>query len=138
MQCPKCHSENPSDSSFCSKCGTQLPSFTEISSLSTKTYQTPIKELARGSIFAGRYEVVEELGEGGMGIVYKALDKELREPVALKLLKPEIAADEKTIERFRNELKIARKITRMSAECTISTGKKKHTTSLWNMCQVKI
>jgi len=111
MQCPKCHSENPSDSSFCSKCGTQLPSFTEISSLSTKTYQTPIKELARGSIFAGRYEVVEELGEGGMGIVYKALDKELREPVALKLLKPEIAADEKTIERFRNELKIARKIT---------------------------
>jgi len=99
------------NSSFCSKCGTQLPSFTEISSLSTKTYQTPIKELARGSIFAGRYEVVEELGEGGMGIVYKALDKELREPVALKLLKPEIAADEKTIERFRNELKIARKIT---------------------------
>ncbi len=45
-----------------------------------------------------------------MGTVYKALDKELGEEVALKLIKPEIAADEKTIERFKNELKLARKI----------------------------
>jgi serine/threonine protein kinase/tetratricopeptide (TPR) repeat protein len=45
-----------------------------------------------------------------MGTVYKVLDKELGEEVALKLIKPEIAADEKTIERFKNELKLARKI----------------------------
>ena len=45
-----------------------------------------------------------------MGKVYKALDNEIHEEVAIKLLKPEIAADENIIERFRNELKIARGI----------------------------
>jgi len=45
-----------------------------------------------------------------MGKVYKALDKEVNEKIALKLIKPEIAADKKTIERFRNELKFARRI----------------------------
>ena len=45
-----------------------------------------------------------------MGKVYKVLDKKIKEKVALKLIKPEIAADEETIERFRNELKFARKI----------------------------
>jgi len=45
-----------------------------------------------------------------MGRVYKVLDKEVNATVALKLIKPEIAADKKTIERFRNELKIARDI----------------------------
>ncbi|NIM91447.1 MAG: protein kinase, partial [Candidatus Aminicenantes bacterium] len=58
-----------------------------------------------------RYQVIEEIGKGGMGKVYKVLDTELREKVALKLLSPEIAADKETIERFRNELKFARKIT---------------------------
>ena len=45
-----------------------------------------------------------------MGRVYKALDKEINEEVAIKLLKPEIASDASTVERFRNELKFARKI----------------------------
>jgi serine/threonine protein kinase/predicted Zn-dependent protease len=71
---------------------------------------TPKRELAVGSLFAGRYQIIEELGKGGMGRVYKVFDKELQEKVALKLLNPEIAADEKTIERFRNELKMARQI----------------------------
>jgi tetratricopeptide (TPR) repeat protein/tRNA A-37 threonylcarbamoyl transferase component Bud32 len=61
-------------------------------------------------MFAGRYEVIEELGKGGMGKVYKVFDTEIKEKVALKLLKPEIAVDKETIERFRNELKFARKI----------------------------
>jgi len=70
----------------------------------------PLHQLERGSTFAGRYEVIEELGKGGMGRVYKVFDKKIKEAVAMKLLKPEIAADEKTIERFSNELKFARKI----------------------------
>ena len=45
-----------------------------------------------------------------MGKVYRVLDKELKEEVALKLIRPEIASDKKTVERFNNELKLARKI----------------------------
>jgi len=67
-------------------------------------------ELARGTLFAGRYEIIEELGAGGMGRVYRAHDTKLNEEVALKLIKPEIAADKRTVERFRNEIKNARKI----------------------------
>ncbi|OGD18388.1 MAG: hypothetical protein A2W03_06670 [Candidatus Aminicenantes bacterium RBG_16_63_16] len=71
---------------------------------------TSTVELGRGTIFAGRYEVLEELGSGGMGKVYRVLDRKLGEEVALKLIRPEIAANRKTIERFKNELKIARKL----------------------------
>jgi serine/threonine protein kinase/Flp pilus assembly protein TadD len=66
--------------------------------------------LATGTTFARRYQIIEELGRGGMGKVYKVLDTEIKERVALKLLNPEIAADQQTIERFRNELKFARTI----------------------------
>jgi serine/threonine protein kinase/CheY-like chemotaxis protein/Tfp pilus assembly protein PilF len=76
----------------------------------TRTLQTPISQLSRGTTLASRYEVIEELGSGGMGKVYRVLDKKIEEEVALKLLNPEIGVDEKTIERFRNELKFARKI----------------------------
>jgi serine/threonine protein kinase/predicted Zn-dependent protease len=76
----------------------------------TKTIEAPKEELTTGSTFASRYQIIEELGRGGMGRVYKALDKEVNEKIALKLIKPEIARDKKTIERFRNELKFARKI----------------------------
>jgi serine/threonine protein kinase/cytochrome c-type biogenesis protein CcmH/NrfG len=110
MKCSKCQFENPSDSSFCAKCGTQIRPPGEKFFSSTKTLQTPIKELATGTIFAARYEVIEELGKGGMGKVYKVLDRKIKEKVALKLLKPEIASDEETIERFSNELRFARKI----------------------------
>ncbi|HUU51862.1 MAG TPA: protein kinase [Candidatus Heimdallarchaeota archaeon] len=76
----------------------------------TETLVAPSKNLDAGSVFAGRYLILEELGKGGMGSVYKAFDKEVGEKIALKTIKPEIAADEKVIQRFRNELKIARKI----------------------------
>ncbi len=67
-------------------------------------------ELERGTTFAGRYEVIEELGKGGMGKVYKVFDKKIKEVVALKLIRPEISTDAKSIERFNNELRLARKI----------------------------
>ena len=71
---------------------------------------TPREELTMGSTFAGRYQIIEELGHGGMGRVYRALDTKLHEEVGLKLIRPEIALDQKTLERFQNELKLARKI----------------------------
>ena len=78
--------------------------------MATETLKAPIKELTMGSTFAGRYQIIEELGKGGMGRVYKVYDIDIKEKVALKLLKPEIASDRETIERFSNELKYARKI----------------------------
>jgi len=111
MKCSKCNSENPDGTRFCGHCGAQLFPAEEITSAPTETIQAAKKELNTGSTFARRYQVIEEIGKGGMGKVYKVLDTELNEKVALKLLSPEIVADKETIERFRNELKFARKIT---------------------------
>jgi serine/threonine protein kinase/tetratricopeptide (TPR) repeat protein len=105
-QCPKCSAENPDTKQFCGDCGTLL----EADVIHTKTIETPAEELKRGIVFAGRYEIIEELGKGGMGRVYRVEDTKAKEEIAIKLIKPEIAADKKTIERFRNELTTARKI----------------------------
>ncbi len=108
MKCPQCGSENTSDSRFCRSCASPLAEPGEY--ILTETIRAQAKELDSGSVFAGRYQVIEELGRGGMGRVYRVLDKKLGEEVALKLIKPEVASDEKTIQRFRNELRSARKI----------------------------
>ena len=111
ITCPKCHSENPETKQFCADCGTQLiPQSKDVHPGVTETIQTTIQELTTGSTFAGRYQIIEELGKGGMGRVYKVLDTKIKEKIALKLIKPEIATDKETIERFSNELKLARKI----------------------------
>ncbi|MGE5240266.1 MAG: protein kinase domain-containing protein [Bacteroidota bacterium] len=60
---------------------------------------------------ASRYEILDALGEGGMGMVYRVRDRETTEILALKLLRPEIARDPPMIERFKNELRLARRIT---------------------------
>ena len=95
MKCPKCNTDNPETQSFCGDCGTQLLAVEEVSV--TKALETPKEELTTGSLFAGRYQIIEELGKGGMGKVYRALDKKLNEEVALKLIKPEISSDKKTL-----------------------------------------
>ncbi len=108
--CPKCHHDNPPDTLFCGKCATRLDGPGAGVSF-TRTMETPRSEYGRGTVFAGRFEVIEELGAGGMGRVLRAFDKEVGEEVAVKLLHPEIALDKRTVERFRNEIKLARKIT---------------------------
>ncbi len=110
MKCPQCHSDNPDTSRYCSECGTQLIPSEDVPLSHTETLTTPKEKLKRGTVFAGRYEVIDELGKGGMGEVYRVFDNKIGEEVTLKLVRPEIAADRKTIERFRNELKYARKI----------------------------
>jgi serine/threonine protein kinase/Tfp pilus assembly protein PilF len=110
IKCPKCQEDNPSDSKYCKECATPLPPSEEPQASVTKTIETPQEELTRGTVFASRYEIIEELGKGGMGRVYRVEDKKIKEEVALKLIRPEVASDKKTIERFSNELKMARKI----------------------------
>jgi len=118
VKCPKCQTENPESKPFCADCGTKLDASAsgrhqgpEDRASFTRTLETSTDELIRGTIFAGRYEIIEELGAGGMGRVYRAHDTKLNEEVALKLIRPEIGADKRTVERFRNEIKTARKIT---------------------------
>ena len=62
MQCPKCKTENPDESVFCAKCGTQI-SESEEKPLPTQTIEAPREELTTGSTFAGRYQIIEELGK---------------------------------------------------------------------------
>jgi len=111
MRCSRCQFDNPAGTKFCGQCQAPLPypegpqfAPTELAPIS----QT--RELVPGTTFARRYQVIEDLGKGGMGRVYKVLDTEVKEKLALKLLNPEIASDERTIERFRNELKLARTV----------------------------
>jgi len=108
IKCPKCQTDNPDTVKFCGECATPLQPSKDIAV--TETIEAPKEEMTTGSTFAERYQIIEELGKGGMGKVYKVHDTEIKEKVALKLLNPEIAADEKTIERFRNEIRLARKI----------------------------
>jgi len=108
IKCPKCQLDNPETATFCADCGTRLTSLMDISI--TKTIETPVEEYPRGTLFAGRYEIIEELGKGAMGAVYRVEDKKIGQEIALKLINPEVASDKKTIERFRNELKTTRMI----------------------------
>jgi serine/threonine protein kinase/tetratricopeptide (TPR) repeat protein len=67
--------------------------------------------IPNGTRLGSRYEVVQLLGEGGMGSVYKAKDLELDRFVALKVIRPEFALHEEVLRRFKQELILARKIT---------------------------
>ncbi|HEY2547199.1 MAG TPA: protein kinase [Candidatus Acidoferrum sp.] len=67
-------------------------------------------ELVVGTILAGRYEILQLLGQGGMGAVYKARDSELDRFVALKLIRPELARNPEILQRFKQELILARQV----------------------------
>ncbi len=111
IKCMSCQFENPPDTHFCGNCGEPIQFKVEDEGLFAKTLamDTPMIRLDRGTVFADRYEVIEELGRGGMGSVYRVMDKKINEEVALKLIRPDIV-DKKAIERFGDELKYARQI----------------------------
>ena len=83
-KCPNCQHENPSDSKSCTECGAQL----RPDRAGTVTLQNPVQEPAVGGIVSGKYKLLEELGSGGMGIVYKAEQiQPVKRSVALKIIK---------------------------------------------------
>src|SRR4029077_17665624 len=64
-----------------------------------------------GTILADRFEILELLGQGGMGAVYKGRDMELERFVALKLIRPDLASHPEILRRFNQELILAREVT---------------------------
>ena len=64
-----------------------------------------------GQLLGGRYEILQLLGEGGMGAVYKAADRELDRYVALKVIRPELASNPSILARFKQELLLAHQVT---------------------------
>jgi serine/threonine protein kinase/Tol biopolymer transport system component len=105
MKCPKCHSDNPDTKSFCADCGTQLGSPKDIPEV-TKTIETPFPQFSKGTSLVGRYEIITELGKGGMGEVYLAEDTSLKRQVAIKVLPQQFALDKERLARFEREARL--------------------------------
>ncbi len=110
VTCPKCSTENTRDSKFCKTCATSLTAAPEAGVTLTQTLVRPIEELSPGALFAGRYQIIEDLGQGGMGHVFKALDTRTGEKIAVKVLRAGLEADGRSLERFGHELTAARRI----------------------------
>jgi len=127
MQCPVCAAQNPDAATQCAKCraplhpvGSQetlneagVPEDWTVAAPSKSPTPPPTvtEELAPGTLLAGRYEILQLLGRGGMGAVYKAKDRELDRLVALKLIRPDLARNPQMLQRFKQELILARQVT---------------------------
>ena len=122
-RCPGCGVEATDGKRFCAECGASLiasavPTATSVPS-QVPTPQTSSgprdpssgARFLPGAMLAGRYRIVGLLGRGGMGEVYRADDLKLGQPVALKLLPPEVAGDPTRLDRFLNEVRLALKVT---------------------------
>jgi serine/threonine protein kinase len=92
MLCPSCKVPNESAAENCASCGGSLAG------------------LAPGRVVAERYEIVRPLGKGGMGMVFEARDTVLDETVALKVLRTDVVSTPELARRFRQEIKLARKV----------------------------
>ena len=73
--------------------------------------QLPTSFLNITSVLESRYQILKELGRGGMGIVFQAHDKQLREQVAIKILSPILSTNSEALERMKREVSAARRVT---------------------------
>ena len=107
MKCPKCHLDNPDTSRFCGGCAALLAEEGQLPDSLTKTLATPLPVISKDKLIAGKYRIVEEIGQGGMGVVYKAEDLKLKRSVALKFLPPHLMTSPELKERFLIEAQAA-------------------------------
>ena len=124
MDCPLCRTPNPEGTRLCVKCGTAIdwdnatlpiPSADVVvtSTLDTqaRALAQPAAALQPGAVLAERYQIIRLLGEGEMGVVYCAHDRELDRLVALKVIRPEFAGNAQILQHLKQELILARQIT---------------------------
>lgn len=131
MFCPQCGTENPTGETRCKKCTTMLPalaiepdvtapilnkSTTSGSSAVTQAVTSAVststlRRFELGSVIGNRYEILQLLGEGGMGAVYKVRDREVNRLVALKMIRTDLASHPEILARFTQELVLARQVT---------------------------
>jgi tetratricopeptide (TPR) repeat protein/predicted Ser/Thr protein kinase len=121
MVCPQCNYQNSETSLECVKCATPLPLSDQTLATGVQGWSVPagdvvvsptkIEQLSPGTVLGGRYEIVRLLGQGGMGAVYQAHDRELEREVALKIIRADMAANPEILKRFKQELILARQIT---------------------------
>ena len=104
MFCSRCGSEITGKSKFCPSCGLDLMATTPVHAIATGVLQE--LDLVRESL-AAEYDIIEELGRGGMAIVYRAKDRQLEREVAIKVLPFSLAFDTEFVERFQREARTA-------------------------------
>jgi serine/threonine protein kinase len=104
MFCSRCGSEITGKSKFCPSCGLDLMATTPVHAIATGVLQE--LDLVREAL-ASEYDIIEELGRGGMAMVYRAKDRQLEREVAIKVLPFSLAFDTEFVERFQREARTA-------------------------------